>query len=37
VPVPVYLSGFDESTMEVEIVRHNDGSYGACTCQSLWI
>jgi hypothetical protein len=37
VPVPVNLSGFDESTMEVEIVRHNDGSCGTGTCLSLWI
>ncbi len=29
VPVPVYLSGFDESAMKVEIVRHKDGSYGS--------
>ncbi len=28
VPVPVYLSRFDESAVKVEIVRHNDGSYG---------
>jgi hypothetical protein len=28
VPVPVYLSGFDKSAVKVEIVRHNDGSYG---------
>jgi hypothetical protein len=27
VPVPVYLSGFDESAVKVEIVQHNDGSY----------
>ncbi len=32
VPVPVYLSGFDESAVKVEIVRHNDGSYGTGTC-----
>jgi hypothetical protein len=37
VPVPVYLSGFDESPEKVEIVRHNDGSYGSGTCLSLWI
>jgi hypothetical protein len=39
VPVPVYmyLSGFDESAVKVEIVRHNDGSYGTGTCLSLWI
>jgi hypothetical protein len=29
VPVPVYLSGFDESAVKVEIVRHNDGSYNS--------
>jgi hypothetical protein len=29
VQVPVYLSGFDESAVKVEIVRHNDGSYNS--------
>ncbi len=37
VQVPVYLSGFDKSAVKVEIVRHSDGSYGTCTCLSLWI
>jgi hypothetical protein len=27
VPVRVYLSGFDESAVKVEVVWHNDGSY----------
>jgi hypothetical protein len=27
--VPVYLSGFDESAVKIEVVRHNDGSYGS--------
>ncbi len=30
-PVPVYFSVFDESAVKVEIVRHNDGSYGTGT------
>ncbi len=39
VPVPDYLSGFDESAVKVEVVRHNDGSYGTGTCLhvSLWV
>ncbi len=35
VPVPVYLSGFDESAVKVEVVWHNDGSYVTGTCLSL--